>query len=73
MRTRRRFQPTVDGLPYRIALSTAVAIIPADTAAPPASNGPTMTPYDADPPQTGTISPIIVAPPPTTGGGTLTC
>ena len=72
MRTRRRFQPTVDGLPYRIAPSTIEGVM-ADVATPPASDVPVMTPCDADPPQNGVGSPIIVAPPPTNGGGTLTC
>jgi len=73
MRTRRRFQPILDGLPYRIALSTVVDMIPADMAAPPASDVPTMTPCDSDIPVTGTPIPIILGPPTSGGGGTLTC
>ncbi len=73
MRTRRRFQPTVDGLPYRIALSTVAGVIPASVAAPPASDVPMMTPCDTDMPETGTSTPIILAPPTPPGGGTLTC
>ena len=53
MRMRRRFQPIIDGLPYRIVPSTAADMIPGDMAAPPASVTPVMMPCDADPPQTG--------------------
>jgi hypothetical protein len=69
MQMRRRFQPMVDGLPYRIAPSTVAALVsPTITAAPAV-----MAAFDADPPQTGVGSTIILAPPTTGSGGTLVC
>jgi hypothetical protein len=77
MRTRRRFQPMIDGLPYRIAPSAVVVAAPVSliaSATPPASPViPTMLPGDSDPPETGTPTELLVAPPPSGGGGTLNC
>ena len=72
MQMRRRFQPMVVGLPYRIAPSS-VAVAPAVVVAPLGAGGVMVTPCDADPPQNGTGSTILLAPPPTSGNGTLTC
>ena len=68
MRVIRRFQPTLDGLPIRIAPCTVVAVAPIASAP-----APTFTASDSDMPQTGTASPIILAPPPTCGSLTLVC
>jgi len=49
MRTRRRFQPILDGLPYRIARQSSRRHDSGRAmAAPPASDVPTMTPCDSD-------------------------
>ena len=73
MQMRRRFQPMVDGLPYRIAPSTVAALVPPTIGAPGGEGVPVIGAFDADPPQTGVGATIILAPPPTTGPGTLVC
>ena len=82
MRTRRRFQPALDGLPYRIAPSGLLfaprpLIVATETVRAPISHvpafapsGPSALPDDAPMPQTGTSTPIIVAPP---DSGTVVC
>ncbi len=82
MRTRRQFQPALDGLPYRIApsgllVAPQVSIMAAHAAPLPVSPGPSFTqsgaialPDDTDMPQTGTSTPIILAPP---DDGTVVC
>jgi hypothetical protein len=62
MRARCRFQPMLDFMPSRIALSAVVAV-PAILAA----GGSTATtvvasPDDSDPPEMGDPTPIIIAP-----------
>jgi hypothetical protein len=73
MLTRRRFQPVVLELPFRIAPSAVAVAVPAAIAAIHPAGPPTMSPYDAEMPETGTSTPIIVAPPTSGGDGTLTC
>jgi hypothetical protein len=70
MRTSRRFQPIVDGLPYRIAPSSVASVAPVASAP-----APIMTAFDTDMPQSGTsTNPIILVGPPTSGaGGGLAC
>jgi hypothetical protein len=72
MQMRRRFQPMVAGLPYRIAPSSVAAVAPAIAAAP-SGTMPVMGACDADPPQTGIGATKILAPPPTGGNGTIVC
>jgi hypothetical protein len=87
MRMRRQFRPIIDGLPYRIAPSSmvvaphvalmatqAVSLVHASStnhAPSSGSHGPTFSPDDTDMPETGTSTPIILAPPP--GNGTVVC
>jgi hypothetical protein len=75
MQTRRRFQPSVLGLPFRIAPSAVAVPVPAAIIAAPAAStagGPVMSPGDSDIPVSGTPIPIILSGP-TGGDGTLTC
>jgi hypothetical protein len=85
MQMRRRFEPMVHGLPYRIAPSSIAGVAPAivstlsslvqalpGAAVPLASNPAVMT-ADSDMPQTGTATPILVAPPLSTSNGTSIC
>ena len=51
MQMRRRFQPMVDGLPYRIAPSSVAAVAPTTIAAPPAAGIPIMTAFDSPMPE----------------------
>lgn len=76
MRTRRQYQPSVDGLPYRIAPSSlvvapAVSLLASTTMPPAMRTMPTMSPCDTDMPETGTPAPILAGPPPSGGDGTL--
>ena len=101
MRTRRQFQPVVDGLSYRIAPSSLIAtpalslLLSHETFASHAGRGfraftvtssqvqavkPAATPSggrmsadDTTMPQTGTLEPVIAAPPPSSGDGTQLC
>jgi hypothetical protein len=80
MQTRRRFQPSVLGLPLRIAPSAVAVPVPAAIIAAPAavalSSGSvtTMNPGDSDIPDPGTTPiPIILSGPPGAGDGTITC
>jgi hypothetical protein len=73
MQIRRRFQPMVDGLPYRIAPSSVAAVTPPTVVAPPSAGMPIITAFDTSMPEGGTSTPIIVAPPTTSGGGTILC
>ena len=66
MQRHRRFQPLVDGLPYRIAPSSVAAMVLAVTSGPVSSSSPGMMAADTDMTQGGSSSGIIVAPP---GGG----
>ena len=79
MRTRRQFQPIVSGVPYRLAPSgllvashvslIASHAVPA-THAISATHAGSVAHDDTDMPETGTPTPIILAPPPT---GTVVC
>jgi hypothetical protein len=79
MRTRRRFQPSVDALPFRIAPSAVAVPVPAAIIAAPAAiaasaaYGPAMSPGDSDIPDPGTTPIPIILSGPTGGDGTLTC
>jgi hypothetical protein len=73
MQMRRRFQPMVDGLPYRIAPSTVAVMVPPSIDAAPGGGAAVIGAFDADPPQTGVGATLIVAPPTTAGDGTLVC
>jgi hypothetical protein len=99
MRTRRQFQPVVDGLSYRIAPSSLIAtpalslLLSHETfvshagvsshtvtssqvqAVKPAAtpSGGTISADDTTMPQTGTLEPVIAAPPPSGGDGTQLC
>jgi hypothetical protein len=75
MQMRRRFQPMVNELPYRIAPSSIAAVAPHTIAAPPGRGMPTERAFDTDMPQSGasTTAPIILAAPPTAGDGTVVC
>jgi len=68
MRTRRHFQPTLDGMPSRIAPSAVGGLLLSSVVgqiSPPSSaQPPVAAPKDTHMPQTGTSSPIILAPPP---------
>jgi hypothetical protein len=68
MRTRRRFQPMLYGLPVRIAPSAVVAVAPVVRA-----NAATVSAYDSDTAQEGVGSQIILAPPPGSVSPTLFC
>ena len=70
MQIRRRFQPVVVGLPYRIAPSSMVEAPPV-IAPPPGTGTLVMASADADMAETGKSTPIIVAPP--TGGNVGIC
>jgi hypothetical protein len=73
---RRRFQPTFDGLCSRIAPSSVAIVAPPALLAGNVSqraSAPVATAFDTDMPQTGKLSPIILAPPPTTPSPTLSC
>jgi hypothetical protein len=83
MQMRRRFQPMVLGLPYRIAPSSlvvahAIAAVSSGLVAPHAiaaqsgASVPIMSPCDSNPPQTGTPIPIILTGPTDGGDGTIT-
>jgi hypothetical protein len=73
MQMRRRFQPMVLGLPYRIAPSTVATLVPPTINVTPGGGVPVMGVMDADPPQTGVGGTIILAAPPTAGNGTVVC
>jgi hypothetical protein len=66
MRTSRRFQPTLYGLPGRIAPSTVAAVAAVVSA-------PAATVADSDMPQSGIGSEMILAPPPSSSPATLNC
>jgi len=76
MRTRRHFQPTVDGLPSRIAPSAIGGLLQSSVLGPvsslPGSNPPAAAPMDSDTPP-GNGSPIVLAPPPSTPPTTQPC
>jgi hypothetical protein len=72
MRTRRHFQPIIDGLPCRIAPS-AVAAASVSLVVSHGPSVPSMSPADTDMPETGVISPVLAGPPPSSGTGTLNC
>lgn len=79
MQTRRRFQPSVLGLPFRIAPSAVAVPVPVALVAAPAAVAPsnagvrTMSPDDSDIPDPGTTPIPIILSGPTGGDGTLTC
>jgi hypothetical protein len=89
MRTRRQFQPVVDGLPCRIAPSSLVVApsasllgghtsaishaVSVSQAVPVSTHGLTMSANDTDMPESGTAAPIMAGPPPSSGTGTLVC
>ena len=70
MRTRRQFQPTVDGLPYRIAPSTVV-VAPVVSLVVMSTPVLTMSQCYTDMTEIGTSAPILAGPPPSGGTGTL--
>ena len=73
MQRRRRFQPMVDGLPYRIAPSSVAVVVPNAAAVIALSSAPMVTPDDTSMPEGGTPIPITLDPPGGEGTGTLLC
>jgi len=76
MRTRRRFQPMLDGLSRRIAPSTIGVVQPPGIAAAGVSAGhslPICQPDDSEMPETGVLCPLILGPTPSTPPPTLVC
>jgi hypothetical protein len=73
MQRRRRFQPMVDGLPYRIAPSSVALMVPHAAAVIAPSSPPIVLPDDTDTPEGGTPIPITLDPPGGGGDGTILC
>ena len=74
MQMRRRFQPMVDGLPYRIAPSSVAVVAPPAIAAPPGAGVPVDELHLMRIRRKQvSATPIILAPPPTGGDGTIVC
>ena len=65
MRTSRRFQPSLNGLPSRIAPTSVAAAVSVAAAA--------ISTADTDMPQTGIGSQTILAPPASSSSGTQMC
>jgi len=77
MRTRRHFQPTLDGLPSRIAPSAVggllhVAVL-GHVSSSPSSKPATPIRMETTMPETGTLTPVISAPTPANPPGTILC